>query len=329
MQCKVEICGVNTAKLKVLKNDETRALLARAKEGDMEAREELIAGNLRLVLSVIQKFSGRGENVDDLFQVGCIGLIKAIDNFDMSQEVKFSTYGVPMISGEIRRYLRDNSALRVSRSLRDTAYRVMQAKEALIRANQREPTVDEIAKELGIPVAEVVMSMDAISDPVSLFDPVYSDGGESVSVMDQIGDSKNTDAAWLERIALTEAVDKLGEREKRILSMRFFDGKTQMEVASVIGISQAQVSRLEKTPSARLKKHYFPRSRAPSLQKTGGGFSVVPCYPSSSGMRKTNSLPFPSWLVRSMRPPWRRAICWAMDRPRPRLPSWFCRAGSA
>lgn len=258
MQCKVEICGVNTAKLKVLKNEETRALLARAKQGDMQAREELIAGNLRLVLSVIQRFAGRGENVDDLFQVGCIGLIKAIDNFDMSQEVKFSTYGVPMISGEIRRYLRDNSALRVSRSLRDTAYRVMQAREELMNADQREPTVDEIAHKLQLPTAQVVMAMDAISDPVSLFDPVYSDGGESMSVMDQIGDSKNTDAAWLERIALTEAVDRLGEREKRILSMRFFDGKTQMEVAAAIGISQAQVSRLEKNAVGQIKKALFP-----------------------------------------------------------------------
>ncbi|MCC8357623.1 MAG: RNA polymerase sporulation sigma factor SigG [Oscillospiraceae bacterium] len=258
MQCKVEICGVNTAKLKVLKNDETRALLARTKTGDMAAREELIAGNLRLVLSVIQKFSGRGENVDDLFQVGCIGLIKAIDNFDMSQDVKFSTYGVPMISGEIRRYLRDNSALRVSRSLRDTAYRVMQAKEALIKLNQREPTVDEIAKELGIQTAEVVMAMDAISDPVSLFDPVYNDGGESMRVMDQIGANNNPATAWLARIALPEAVDKLDDREKRILSMRFFDGKTQMEVASVIGISQAQVSRLEKNAVGQIKKALFP-----------------------------------------------------------------------
>lgn len=257
MQCKVEICGVNTAKLKVLKNEETRALLARAKKGDMAAREELISGNLRLVLSVIQKFAGRGENVDDLFQVGCIGLIKAIDNFDMTQDVKFSTYGVPMISGEIRRYLRDNSALRVSRSLRDTAYRVMQAKEALLADRQREPTVDEIARELGIRPADVVMAMDAISDPVSLFDPVYNDGGESVSVMDQIGDNKNTPAAWLERIALSEAVDKLGEREKRILSMRFFDGRTQMEVAAAIGISQAQVSRLEKNAVGQIKKALF------------------------------------------------------------------------
>jgi RNA polymerase sporulation-specific sigma factor len=249
---------VNTAKLKVLKNEETRALLVKAKAGDAQAREELIAGNLRLVLSVIQKFSGRGENVDDLFQVGCIGLIKAIDNFDITQEVKFSTYGVPMISGEIRRYLRDNSALRVSRSLRDMAYRVMQAREALLNQHQREPTVDDIAKALELTPAQVVMALDAISDPVSLFDPVYSDGGESVSVMDKICDTKNTDAAWLERIALTEAVDKLADREKKILAMRFFDGKTQMEVASAIGISQAQVSRLEKNAVGQIKKALFP-----------------------------------------------------------------------
>ncbi len=258
MQCKVEICGVNTARLKVLKNEETRALLVRAKAGDMAAREELISGNLRLVLSVIQKFAGRGENVDDLFQVGCIGLIKAIDNFDINQDVKFSTYGVPMISGEIRRYLRDNSAVRVSRSLRDTAYRAMQAKEAFLTEHQREPSVEDIAKMLGLEPGEVVMAMDAISDPVSLFEPVYNDGGESVAVMDQIGDSRNTDAAWLERIALTEAVDKLAEREKRILSMRFFDGRTQMEVAAAIGISQAQVSRLEKNAVGQIKKALFP-----------------------------------------------------------------------
>ena len=258
MQCKVEICGVNTAKLKVLKNEETRALLLRAKEGDVQAREELISGNLRLVLSVIQKFAGRGENVDDLFQVGCIGLIKAIDNFDVTQDVKFSTYGVPMISGEIRRYLRDNSAVRVSRSLRDTAYRVLQAREALMAEQQKEPTVEDIAKVLDIQPRDVVMAMDAISDPVSLFDPVYSDGGESVSVMDQIGDTKNTDAAWLERIALTEAVDKLEPREKSILAMRYFHGKTQMEVASAIGISQAQVSRLEKNAVGQIRKALFP-----------------------------------------------------------------------
>jgi RNA polymerase sporulation-specific sigma factor len=254
----VEICGVNTAKLKVLKNEEIRALLVKAKAGDAQAREELISGNLRLVLSVIQKFSGRGENVDDLFQVGCIGLIKAIDNFDITQNVKFSTYGVPMISGEIRRYLRDNSPLRVSRSLRDLAYRVMQAREALLSEHQREPTVDDIAKKLDMKTADVVMALDAISDPVSLFDPVYSDGGESVSVMDKICDTKNTDTSWLERIALSEAVDKLADREKKILAMRFFDGKTQMEVASAIGISQAQVSRLEKNAVGQIKKALFP-----------------------------------------------------------------------
>lgn len=254
MQCKVEICGVNTAKLKVLKNDEIRSLLLRAKEGDAQAREELIAGNLRLVLSVIQKFTGRGENVDDLFQVGCIGLIKAIDNFDVTQDVKFSTYGVPMISGEIRRYLRDNSALRVSRSLRDTAYRVLQTREAIMAQQQKEPSVEDIAKALDIQPRDVVMAMDAISDPVSLFDPIYSDGGESVSVMDQIGDTKNTDASWLERIALSEAVDKLEPRERAILAMRYFHGRTQMEVASAIGISQAQVSRLEKAAIRSIQK---------------------------------------------------------------------------
>ncbi len=242
----------------MLKNEETKELLRRAKEGDTQAREELIAGNLRLVLSVIQRFTGRGENMDDLFQVGCIGLIKAIDNFDITQDVRFSTYGVPMISGEIRRYLRDNSALRVSRSLRDTAYRVLQVRETLMSEQQKEPTVEEIAKVLDLQPREVVMAMDAISDPVSLFDPVYSDGGESISVMDQIGDTKNTDAAWLERIALSEAVDKLAPREKTILAMRFFDGRTQMEVATAIGISQAQVSRLEKNAVAQIRKALFP-----------------------------------------------------------------------
>ena len=249
---------MNTSRLKVLKNEETKELLRRAKEGDAQAREELIAGNLRLVLSVIQRFTGRGENMDDLFQVGCIGLIKAIDNFDINQDVRFSTYGVPMISGEIRRYLRDNSTLRVSRSLRDTAYKVLQVRESLMNEHQREPTVEDIAKVLDIRPREVVMAMDAISDPVSLFDPVYSDGGESVSVMDQIGDTKNTDASWLERIALSEAVDKLESREKTILAMRFFDGRTQMEVASAIGISQAQVSRLEKNAVAQIRKALFP-----------------------------------------------------------------------
>ena len=249
---------MNTSRLKVLKNEETKELLRRAKEGDAQAREELIAGNLRLVLSVLQRFTGRGENMDDLFQVGCIGLIKAIDNFDITQDVRFSTYGVPMISGEIRRYLRDNSTLRVSRSLRDTAYKVLQVRESLMNEHQREPSVEDIAKVLDIQPREVVMAMDAISDPVSLFDPVYSDGGESVSVMDQIGDTKNTDTAWLERIALSEAVDKLEPREKTILAMRFFDGRTQMEVASAIGISQAQVSRLEKNAVTQIRKALFP-----------------------------------------------------------------------
>ena len=254
MQHKVEICGVNTAKLKVLKNEETRALLLRAKEGDQQAREELISGNLRLVLSVIQRFSNRGENADDLFQVGCIGLIKAIDNFNTDLDVKFSTYGVPMIVGEIRRYLRDNSAMRVSRSMRDTAYKVLQAKEAYMAQHQREPTVEEIAKILDLKREEVVFALDAILEPVSLYEPVYSDSGDAVCVIDQVKDSKNNDEAWLERIALKEAVSRLSDREQKILSMRFFQGKTQMEVSSEIGISQAQVSRLEKNALRQIRK---------------------------------------------------------------------------
>ena len=254
MQHKVEICGVNTAKLKVLKSSETQALLLRAKAGDMEAREELIAGNLRLVLSVIQKFAGRGENVDDLFQVGCIGLIKAIDNFNIEMDVRFSTYGVPMIVGEIRRYLRDNSAIRVSRSVRDTAYRVLQAKEKYMAEHQKEPTVDEIAQILDLRREDVVMALDAVVDPVSLFEPVYSDGGDTVCVMDQVKDKKNTDEAWLEHIALDDAISKLDERERRILALRFFQGKTQMEVSAEVGISQAQVSRLEKNALSRIRK---------------------------------------------------------------------------
>jgi len=257
MHGKVEICGVNTAKLKVLKNNETSELLKRTKHGDRAAREELIAGNLRLVLSVIQKFTGRGENVDDLFQVGCIGLIKAIDNFDISQPVRFSTYGVPMIAGEIRRYLRDNSTIRVSRSMRDTAYKVLQAKEKLTAENQKEPSIEEIAKYLDIKREEVVFSMDAISDPVSLNEPVYTDAGESLCVMDQVGDTKNTDENWLEQIALSEAIERLSSREKNILALRFYDGKTQMEVASEVGISQAQVSRLEKNAISQIKKNIF------------------------------------------------------------------------
>lgn len=257
MQGKVEICGVNTAKLKVLKNEETKQLLIRAKAGDAQARDALISGNLRLVLSVIQKFAGRGENVDDLFQVGCIGLIKAIDNFDITQDVRFSTYGVPMISGEIRRYLRDNSAIRVSRSMRDTAYRVLQAKEQLMGSGQKEPSVEEIAKHLGIKREEVVFAMDAICDPVSLYDPVYTDGSESVCVMDQVRDSKNTDENWLEQIALSDAMNRLAPREKHILALRYYDGKTQMEVAEQVGISQAQVSRLEKNAISQIKKNIF------------------------------------------------------------------------
>jgi len=255
MQGKVEICGVNTSKLKVLKNEEMDELLRRTKQGDMQAREELISGNLRLVLSVIQKFSGRGENADDLFQVGCIGLIKAIDNFNVDLDVRFSTYGVPMIVGEIRRYLRDNSALRVSRSMRDTAYKVLQAKEKLMSEQQREPTVEEIAKLLEIKREEVVFALDAIADPVSLYEPIYSDGGDTICVMDQVKDSKNTDESWLEQIALKEAIGKLTERERHILSLRFFQGKTQMEVSSEVGISQAQVSRLEKNAINRIKEN--------------------------------------------------------------------------
>lgn len=254
MQGKVEICGVNTSKLPVLKNDETRALLERARQGDSNARDRLIGGNLRLVLSVIQKFTNRGENVDDLFQVGCIGLIKAIDNFDINQGVRFSTYGVPMIAGEIRRYLRDNSALRVSRSMRDTAYRALQAREKLTAETGRNPTPEEIANAIGAKREEVVFALDAITDPVSLSEPVYADSGESASVMDQISDTNESPDSWLERLALTDAISALGEREKRILSLRYYDGKTQMEVAREIHISQAQVSRLEKNAIAQIKR---------------------------------------------------------------------------
>ena len=254
MQNKVELCGVNTAKLKVLKNEETQELLRRSKAGDKQAREELIQGNLRLVLSVIHKFSNRGENVDDLFQVGCIGLIKAIDNFNTDLNVKFSTYGVPMIVGEIRRYLRDNSTMRVSRAMRDTAYKVLQAKESYMAQHQKEPTVEEIAKMLDIPREEVVFALDAILEPVSLYEPVYSDSGDNICVMDQVKDNKNNDETWVERIALKEAVGHLTDRVRKILSMRFFQGKTQMEVSSEIGISQAQVSRLEKNALRQIRR---------------------------------------------------------------------------
>ncbi|MBR6738809.1 MAG: RNA polymerase sporulation sigma factor SigG [Oscillospiraceae bacterium] len=259
---KVDICGVNTAKLPVLKSEETTALLRRAKAGDQIAREQLIEGNLRLVLSVIQRFASRGENADDLFQVGCIGLIKAIDNFDVSQNVRFSTYGVPMIIGEIRRYLRDNSSIRVSRSMRDTAYRVLQAREKLQRELQREPTIEQIAAELNTPREEIVFAMDAIVDPVSLFDPVYADSGDTVCVMDQVRDIHNTDENWLEQIALRDALNGLSEREQHILSLRFYDGKTQMEVSGEIGISQAQVSRLEKGAIGAIRKSMNTNSPA-------------------------------------------------------------------
>ena len=254
MQGKVEICGVNTSKLKTLKNEEMTELLRRSRQGDREARDRLVEGNLRLVLSVIQRFLGRGENPDDLFQVGCIGLLKAVQNFDETKQVRFSTYGVPMIAGEIRRYLRDNSAIRVSRSVRDTAYRVLQCKERLLLEKGREPTMAEVAEVLELPETEVVAAMDAITAPVSLYEPVYADGGDPLTVMDQVRDTKNTDEQWLERIALRDAMGRLGEREKQILALRFHDGKTQMEVAREIGISQAQVSRLEKNAIGSIRK---------------------------------------------------------------------------
>ena len=258
MQGKVEICGVNTSKLQTLSNAEMMRLIERSQQGDMDARSRLVEGNLKLVLSVVQRFLSRGENPDDLFQVGCIGLLKAIANFDTTKNVRFSTYGVPMIIGEIRRFLRDMSAIRVSRSTRDTAYKVLQAKERLTAASGREPTLDEIAKELDIPRRDVVFALDAISDPISLYEPIYTDNGESICVMDQVGDTKNTDEQWLEHLALSNAISDLNEREKKILSLRFYAGKTQMEVAGEIGISQAQVSRLEKNALGKIRKNIFP-----------------------------------------------------------------------
>ena len=243
---KVEICGVNTAKLPLLKNDEKEALFVRIKEGDNEARELYIKGNLRLVLSVTKRFGSSNENADDLFQIGCIGLIKAIDNFDCTLNVKFSTYAVPMIIGEIRRYLRDNNSIRVSRSLRDTAYKAIYAKEGYIKRHLKEPTINEIADEIGISKEDIVFAMDAIQTPVSLYDPVYNEGGDALYVMDQISDKKNKEENWVEAISLNEAVKKLSERERHIIELRFYEGKTQMEVANEIHISQAQVSRLEK-----------------------------------------------------------------------------------
>lgn len=252
---KVEISGVNTSQLKVLRESEKMELLKKVKTGDMQAREELINGNLRLVLSVIQRFTGRGESPDDLFQVGCIGLIKAIDNFDITQPVRFSTYAVPMIQGELRRYLRDNSPVRVSRSVRDLAYRAMQAREKLTTQNGSEPTVEAIAKEIGAQRSEVVIALEAISEPISLYEPVFSDSGDTIYVLDQLGDH-NDDENWLDEISLKEAIRQLGPREKHILNLRFFRGKTQVEVAKEIGISQAQVSRLEKGALQKIKNRF-------------------------------------------------------------------------
>ena len=254
MQGKVEICGVNTARLRVLSQVEMDTLLLQAQQGDTAAREKLIEGNLRLVLSVIQRFEKRGESPDDLFQVGCIGLIKAISNFDPTKGVRFSTYGVPMIAGEIRRYLRDNSAIRVSRSIRDIAYRVLQCKEAMLVKLGREPTLEEISKELDLPEEDVSEALDAVCAPVSLYDPVYADGGDPLTVMDQVHDTKNTENNWMEKIALRNAFQALGTREKQILNLRFIGGKTQMEVANLVGISQAQVSRLEKGALSAMRK---------------------------------------------------------------------------
>ena len=254
MQMKVEICGVNTSSLTVIPQAEMTGLLRQAHAGDRAARDKLIRGNLRLVLSVIQRFGGRGESVDDLFQVGCIGLIKAIDNFNCDLNVKFSTYAVPMIIGEIRRYLRDNSAIRVSRSMRDTAYRALQAKEAFLRDHQREPTITELSKALNMKQEDVVFALDAILDPVSLYEPVWGEEGDALCVMDQVGDTRNTDEHWLEQIALKEAIGALTDRERKIVRMRFFEGRTQMEVAEEIHISQAQVSRLEKGALERIRK---------------------------------------------------------------------------
>ena len=251
---KVEICGVNTSRLQTLSNEEMMRLIERSQQGDMEARSRLVEGNLKLVLSVVQRFLSRGENPDDLFQVGCIGLLKAIANFDTTKNVRFSTYGVPMIAGELRRYLRDYSPIRVSRSVRDLAYRVLQCKQAMTAENGREPTFAQIAERLGVPEEDVVGAMDAVSTPVSLYEPVYTDGGDPLTVMDQVRDVKNTDEQWLESIALRQAMQDLSERERRILALRFYDGRTQMEVAGSLGISQAQVSRLEKGALASIRK---------------------------------------------------------------------------
>ena len=252
---KVEICGVNTSKLPVLKEKEMKELLLKIQNGDNSCREEFIQGNLRLVLSIIKKFNNRGENVDDLFQVGCIGLMKSIDNFDLSLNVRFSTYAVPMIIGEIRRYLRDNNSIRVSRSLRDIAYRAIQVRERLANEENKEPTVSQIAKELELPREDVVFALEALQDPVSLFQPIYHDGGDEICVMDQIKDNKNLDDSWLQSISIKDGMNKLKDREKLILNLRFFQGRTQMEVADEIGISQAQVSRVEKDALKHMRKY--------------------------------------------------------------------------
>lgn len=254
---KVEICGVDTSTLPVLKNDEMRELFKQMQAGDITAREELVNGNLRLVLSVIQRFNNRGEYGDDLFQVGCIGLMKSIDNFDLEHNVKFSTYAVPMIIGEIRRYLRDNNPIRVSRSLRDTAYKALQVREKLISKTSKEPTAAEIAKEMGVEHSDIVFAMDAIQDPVSLFEPIYNDGGDPIYVVDQLSDDKDKDSMWVDKLSLKEGMYQLNDREKMILNKRFFQGKTQMEVADEIGISQAQVSRLEKAAIDQMNKEMF------------------------------------------------------------------------
>ena len=255
-QGKVEICGVNTSKLPLLKNEEKELLFQKIVEGDKAAREQYIEGNLRLVLSIIKRFSNSNENVDDLFQIGCIGLIKAIDNFDINLGVRFSTYAVPMIVGEIRRFLRDNSALRVSRSLKDTAYKAIYAKEALTKKNMVEPTLMEIAAEIGVNKEDIVYALDAIQNPMSLYDPIYTEGGDTLYVMDQISDKKNKEELWLEHISLAEAMKKLNDREREIITLRFFEGKTQMEVSNLIGISQAQVSRLEKN-ALKIMRNYL------------------------------------------------------------------------
>lgn len=252
---KVEICGVNTAALPLLKAEEKELLLRKIKAGDLQAREIFIKGNLRLVLSIVQRFSQSSENIDDLFQIGCVGMIKAIDNFDITQGVQFSTYAVPMILGEIKRYLRDSNPIRVSRSLRDTAYKAIYTKENLTKRNQKEPTVTEIAAEIGVSKEDIVLAMEAIQTPVSLYEPVYSEGGDTLYIMDQVSDKKNKEENWVQHIALREAIDHLGERERRIINMRFFECKTQMETAEEIGISQAQVSRLEKSALKSMKKY--------------------------------------------------------------------------